>query len=294
MPRASASSSLEVMESSDFERLNVPGGALEYVAVGTGEPVVLIHGAFIAEAYAPFCREPAVADHRLVRYHRRGYAGSSDVTPPSSIADQAADCVALMRGLGIERAHLVGHSSGGVIALQVALDAPEMVHSLVLLEAGLLDVPSGPPLFERLGPAIQLYAAGKKAEAVDAFLSVVLGPAYRSHLDALIPGGFEQAVADADAFFGVELASLGEWRLAQEDARRITQPILAVFGADSVHDWVGWPEVQARVASWMPQAEVFVLTGANHMLQEKDPRGVAEAMAPFLASHPMPMRVRSG
>jgi 3-oxoadipate enol-lactonase len=169
-----------------------------------------------------------------------------------------------------------------------------MVHSLVLLEAGLLDVASGPALCERLGPAIQLYAAGKKEEAVDAFLSVVIGAAYRDHLDALIPGGFEQAVADADAFFAVELASLGEWRLAEEDARRITQPTLAVFGADSVHDWVGWAEVQARVKNWMPHAEVFVLAGANHMLQEKDPRGVAEAMAPFLASHPMPTRVRSG
>jgi 3-oxoadipate enol-lactonase len=86
---------------------------------------------------------------------------------------------------------------------------------------------------------------------------------------------------------------LAEWRLAEEDARGITQPILAVFGAESVHDWAGWPEVQARMESWMPHAVVFVLAGANHALQEKDPRGVAEAMAPFLASHPMPARVGS-
>ena len=79
--------------------------------------------------------------YQLVRYHRRGYAGSSTVGRSFSITDQATDCAELIRGLGIERAHIVGHSSGGPIALQLALDAPEMVESLVLLEPGLLDVP---------------------------------------------------------------------------------------------------------------------------------------------------------
>ena len=120
---------------------------------GEGEPVVLIHGTFIAEAYAPLCLEPALTErYQLVRYHRRGYAGSSTVGQSFSITDQAADCAELMRGLGIERAHIVGHSSGGAIALQLALDAPEMVQSLVLLEPGLLDVPSGPLLMQKLGP----------------------------------------------------------------------------------------------------------------------------------------------
>ena len=96
------------------QQLSVDGAVLEYEIVGTGEPVVLIHGALIAEAYAPLCAEPALTAHyRLVRYHRRGYAGSSRVTAPFSIAQQAADCLALLRHLGIERAHVVGHSSGG-------------------------------------------------------------------------------------------------------------------------------------------------------------------------------------
>jgi len=76
---------------------------LEYDMAGTGDPVVLIHGAFLAEAYAPLCAEPAVtATCRLVRYHRGGYAGSSPVSAPFSIAQQAADCRALLRGLNID------------------------------------------------------------------------------------------------------------------------------------------------------------------------------------------------
>lgn len=272
------------------QRLSVDGAVLEYEIGGAGEPVVLIHGALIAEAYAPLCAEPALARYSLMRYHRRGYAGSARVPAPFSIAQQAADCRGLMRGLGIERAHVVGHSSGGVIALQLALAAPEVVHSLVLLEPALLDVPSGPLFAEAIGPALQLYQAGDKEGAMDGFLRVAIGPAYRRRLDEQIPGGYAQALADADTFFAVELPSLGEWRLTREDAGRITQPVLAVLGGESVKDWAGWPEVHARVQEWMPQAEPFVLAGSNHALEMPDPRGVATAMAAFFARHPMPTR----
>ena len=182
------------------QRLRVDGAELVYEVVGTGEPVVLIHGAFIAEAFAPLCAEPAVAArYRLVRYHRRGFAGSAPVPVPFSIAQQAADCRALLRHLGIERAHMVGHSSGGAMALQLALDAPEVVHSLALLEPALTDVPSGPLFAAAVGPARQRYQAGDKAGATDGFLRVVAGPAYRRVLDEVLPGAYAQAVADADA-----------------------------------------------------------------------------------------------
>ena len=116
---------------------------------------------------------------------------------------------------------------------------------------------------------------------------MVIGSDYRGFLDALLPDAFAQAVIDADTVFGTELASLGGWRFTQEDAARITQPVLAVFGAESIHDWSGWTEVQALVQAWMPHAETVVLAKSNHALQEKDPRGVAETITPFLARHPM-------
>jgi pimeloyl-ACP methyl ester carboxylesterase len=272
-----------------MQRARVNGTDLEYVVQGIGEPVVLIHGALIAEAYAPLCAEPALAKHcQLVRYHRRGYAGSGRATAPFGIAQQAADCLALLRYLGIERAHVVGHSSAGPMALQLALDAPAAVHSLVLLEAALLDVPSGALIPAAVGPAIERYQAGDLEGATDGFLRWAVGPGYRPLLDRLIPGAFAQAVADADTWFAVELPSLSEWRFTQADAARIPQPVLAVLGAESGADWPGWPEVHARVQAWLPQTEPFVLPGANHALQEMDPRGIAEALAAFFAYHPIP------
>ena len=278
------------MSSKLMQRARVNGAELEFEVMGTGEPVLLIHGAFIAEAYAPLCAEPAVnSRYRLVRYHRRGYAGSSTVRAPFSLAEQAADCRALLRHLGIGHAHVVGHSSGGVIALRLALDAPEVVHSLVLLEPALLNVPSGALLTEALRPGLEQYGAGDKAGAADSFLRWAIGPDYRAWLDRLIPGAFQHAVTDADTFFGVELPSMQEWLFTREDARRITTPVFGVLGAESASIWPGWNEVQERLREWLPQTESFVLAGANHALQERDPRGIAEAIAPFLARHVMPV-----
>ena len=168
-----------------------------------------------------------------MRFHRRGYAGSSPARAPFSLAEQAADCLGLLRHLGIERAHVVGHSSGAVIALRLALDAPEIVHSLVLLEPALINVPSGALLTEVLGPVLERYGASDEEGAADSFLRWAIGSDYRVWLNRLIPSAFQQLVADADTYFGVELPSMQEWLFTREDAKRITQPVLGMLGADS-------------------------------------------------------------
>ncbi|MGH2586641.1 MAG: alpha/beta fold hydrolase [Dehalococcoidia bacterium] len=180
-----------------MERATIDGVTLEYEIRGAGEPVVLLHGSHVAETFAPLLEKPDLAERfRLIRYHRRGFAGSTHSEGPVSIAQQAADCRALLRALGIERAHVAGHSYGGAIALQLALDAPEMVHSLALLEPAVTAVPSAEQFMAGMTLVGQMYAAGDKAGAVDAFLQAVCGPEYRAVLDRALPGAMEQAAAD--------------------------------------------------------------------------------------------------
>jgi pimeloyl-ACP methyl ester carboxylesterase len=119
-----------------WDRATIDGVELEYEDRGSGEPVVLVHAGVCADFFAPLAEEPALADqYRLLSYHRIGYAGSSHVDGPVSIAQQAAHCRSLMRHLGIGKAHMVGHSSSAMMALQLALDAPDVVHTLALLDA---------------------------------------------------------------------------------------------------------------------------------------------------------------
>jgi pimeloyl-ACP methyl ester carboxylesterase len=281
-----SSSGVTTVGMSTPQRVSIGDSVLEYWDIGVGEPVVLVHGSIIADAFAPLLLEPALTErYRLVSYHRRGFAGSTHPDRPLSIAEQAADCRALLGTLGIDRAHIVGHSYGGVIALQVAMDAPELVRSLALLEPALLAVPSGPLLMEAMGPLAGLYQAGDKAGAIDAFERAVIGPDYRATLDEVIPGGFDQAVADADTFFAQELPALAEWQFTREDARGTTQPVLAVLGADSASLWPGFTEGYELVREWLPQAEGFVLPEATHGLQMQNPRGAAAALAAFFARH---------
>ena len=267
-----------------MERVNIDGITLEYEVQGSGEPVVFIHGALIANSFEPLIAEPVLRERfGLIRYHRRGFAGSSHPDGPTSISVQVADCLALIRSLGIQQAHVVGHSGGGIIALQLALDAPEAVRSLSLLEPALIGLlPTAPKFFEQMGPIIQMYEAGDKAAAVDAFLEAVTGRGYRADLDRVLPGAFEQAVADADTFFGVELPTLPEWTFRREDAARIKQPVLAVLGADSDAVFPGIGEVHQLLLEWFPQAKPFVLSQATHALLTQNPRGMAQGLAAFL------------
>jgi pimeloyl-ACP methyl ester carboxylesterase len=118
-----------------MERAAIDGVELEYQLRGSGEPVVLIHWGVSAAWAEPLMDEPALADrYRLLSYHRAGFAGSDRIEGPVSIGDHARHCALLMRQLGIERAHIVGHSSSAVIALQLALDFPDAVHTLALME----------------------------------------------------------------------------------------------------------------------------------------------------------------
>jgi pimeloyl-ACP methyl ester carboxylesterase len=271
-----------------MDRAALEGIELEYETRGAGEPVVLIHPGHFADWFAPLLDEPALTDrYRLVSYHRVGCAGSSHMAGAVSLAQQAAHCRSLMRHLGIERAHVVGHSSSGNIALQLALDAPDAVHSLALLEPALMSVPSAQTSRAFVGTAVQLNRAGDKAGAVDTFLRGVCGPAYRAVLDQALPGAFDQYVADADTFFGQELPALLQWSFTREDARRISQPVLAVTGAKSQEAAPIWRERQELLLSWLPNVEPFVLPDAAHLLQVQNPRGMAEGLVAFYARHPL-------
>jgi pimeloyl-ACP methyl ester carboxylesterase len=279
--------------STNMDRARIDGMELEYEVRGAGEPVVLVHGSHIADAFAPLLAEPVLTEqYRLILYHRRGLAGSTHPDGPLSTAQQAADCRALMQRLDVPRAHVVGHGYGGVIALQLALDTPEAVHSLALLEPPLLSVPSTPQFFEAVGPVLQMYEAGNKAGAVDGFLQALAGPEYRNLLDRVLPSAFAQAVADADTFFRIELPVLQQWHFTEAEAWRITQPVLSVLGADSPTLWPGFAEIHQLIQSWLPQAETFVLGGAIHqLLQIVDSKGLAEGLAGFFARHPLPARL---
>ena len=84
-----------------MEIATVNGVELEYEVVGSGEPVLLI-SPVLADGFLPLVAEPALADrYQLIRYHKRGWVGSTHTAGPVSVADHAADAAALLDHLGV-------------------------------------------------------------------------------------------------------------------------------------------------------------------------------------------------
>jgi pimeloyl-ACP methyl ester carboxylesterase len=271
-----------------MERADLDGLTLEYEVAGHGEPVAFIHGALIAETFRPLLAEPALTDrYHLVRYHRRGYAGSTHTRGPMTVAQHAADCHALLRHLGIGRAHLVGHSYGGVVALQLALDVPAVVHSLALLEPAIVANSGVQAYREALERGEQRFREANAEQVIDEFFQPRFGSGYRALLDRILPGAFAQAVADAGTWFERESPALREWDFGEAELRRVTQPVLAVHGQESAALWPRFGETYRLLLASLPQAEGFVLPGCTHLLHTQNPSDMAEALAAFFARHPI-------
>ena len=113
-------------------KVRVNGIEMYYEEVGTGEPLVLIMG-FGGDHLAWAFQVRAVAEgYRVVTFDNRGVGQTDAPERPSTTREMAEDTLALMDALGIERAHVIGASMGGMIAQELALAHPSRVRTLHL------------------------------------------------------------------------------------------------------------------------------------------------------------------
>jgi pimeloyl-ACP methyl ester carboxylesterase len=266
----------------EWTRASLGAVELEYQVRGSGEPVVFVHAGVFADWFGSLVEEPALRSFQLVTYHRIGYSGSSRVAHATSIADQAAQLHSLLAQLGLRRVHLVGHSSGALIAMQLALDARDTVQTLTLLEPALPIAGQASP---GIASAVSQYRAGQRAEAIDSFMRTVAGPEYRTIIERAIPRAFEQAIADAPTFFEYELPAVRAFSFGAGDASRLRAPVLVVMGERSDEVSPIWRQRHELLLRWIPGAEAFVLPEATHLLQLQNPRAMAQHLAAFLARH---------
>ena len=270
-----------------MDRATVNGVELEYEVRGAGEPVLLID-MLIADCFAPLLPEPALADdYQLIRYHKRGWVRSTHTPPPVSFADHAADAAALLEQLGVRRAHIAGHSTGASIGAQLALDHPEKVHTLTLLEPTLVSLPLGGAFLKDAGPVFEAYRSGDHSGAFAMFVAAASGLDWetcRALLEERIPGVVTQSINDADTFFGIELPALTEWTFGPEQAAAIRRPVLSVIGAETQPLWL---EIAAFLRSSLPHVEELTVDGVGHLLQIQRPEPVARGIAAFLGRNSM-------
>lgn len=227
----------------------VGGRRIRYRAAGAGAPVVLVHGLSgswrwwveVAEALAERY------DIRVVDVPRFGRSFA-----PGNAAAWLADFVAAETG----RAHVVGHSLGGLVAAQVAARRPELVDRLVL--AAPTGVPSRRPVVGYARPLVDALLT-----APPTFLRTLAGDALRAGPEALVRGALyatrEDARADAGAIRAATLLVWGD-----------RDPLVPFRLADA------WREA-------IPTARLEVLHGVGHVPMVDAPGAFAAAVRDFLA-----------
>jgi pimeloyl-ACP methyl ester carboxylesterase len=266
-----------------MDATTIDGVTVGWTDTGAGETALLVHAGLFGAWFAPLAE---LLPGRVIRLLRAGYTGGPPAADPIEVDGHAAHAAALLEMLDAAPVTVVGHSSGSTIALQLALDRPDLVSRLVLSEPPLIDALLDPvdrdEVHATLGPAIgaafAAVAQGDIPAAFDAFMTAVCGPEYRRVLvDVLGPAGLVRAFRDADFFFANEVSAVGRW--APGDLTPIVAPVLLVQGGASpgpTHRMV------SRLAAALANARVATIAGANHLL----PLTHADDLANLVASTP--------
>ena len=284
---------LKHVTSTSDRRLRIPDGAgplagieLEYRVRGTGEPIVFLHGGILTDWFGPLADELSRAGaYQMISYHRPGYGSSTVPSEPITMAGQADSCLALVRHLGLGKAHLVGHSIGACVALQAALQDPGAVASVGLLEPPVMTATSDPsPALSVLRATAALWKQGDVAGAMDAFMRGIVDPDYEHVLDATLGTWREAALRGTDAFFLTDQPAVQAWQFEKPEAARVLQPALLFLGENSTRVNPIREPVHRQLLSWLPKAQGCTLEDATHLLPLQQPVQIAAALAAFYSA----------
>jgi pimeloyl-ACP methyl ester carboxylesterase len=242
---------------------SAPGFPLYYEEHGSGFPLLLING--LGSDHREWLHQlPAFAPRfRVVAFDNRG-TGKSAVPPgPYTTAQMADDAAALLRSLGIPRAHVLGVSLGGMIAQEAALRHPDLVERLVLGCTG-----PGGGLSVRPSPeAMAAFAAPEGGDAeseLRRMIPFLYSDACRTdrpeEIEAFIRRRMESPTPPAG--YAAQLAAAVTHDAAARLERIRSKTLVITGDADRLVDW----ENSLRIAGRIPEAKLVVLPGAPHRL----------------------------
>lgn len=240
--------------------------SLSHTRVGQGPPVLLIQGVgAIGEAWRP---QLDTLQHHfdLVAYDNPGIGHTppvDDLTIPR-MAEAARE---LMDALGWESAHVIGHSMGGVIAQQLALDHPERVRSLALLCTFVRGRDGASPSLPMMWFGVRTRI-GTRAMRRRAFIEMVSPASQLDRLDidaeaARFQKLFGRDLADSPAILMKQLSALGKSDLSERLGELAGIRTLVLSGAE---DHVAPPEQGRALAAAIPGATFVELESAGHAL----------------------------
>lgn len=259
--------------------LQRPGATLYYETRGAGPPLLLVAGlASDSQSWLPVAT-PLASGFRLVALDNRGVGRSRPQDAETSVDRMADDCVALLDALGIERAHVLGHSMGGFVAQRLAASHPARVDRVVLACTAVRPGARNAALFADMATALE--RDGDPARWFRAFFRWIFtarafdDPAF---VDMALRWALEYPYPQAPAGFRRQVEAVAAFD-GRDDLARIAAPAL-VLGARE--DIVFPPEALAALAAAIPGAKLAMIERAAHALHTEQPRAFVDAVTAFL------------
>ncbi|MGE3149307.1 MAG: alpha/beta fold hydrolase [Pseudorhodoplanes sp.] len=253
-----------------------PDGTV-FTDAGEGHPVVLIHGiglrldiweAQVAELRKAF---------RVICYDLYGHGRTPEVAGECSLALYSAQLRALLDGLKIDRAAIVGFSLGGLIGIDFTLREPERVSSLAVLHCAFRRARSERDLImSRVRTAEKNGPGSVVGLALDRWFTPAFAkrhPETLARVAQWMRANAHRPYADA-----YHLVAMGDLEVADE-LHRIACPALVMTGAD---DRGNSPGMAMRMAELMQDGRCVILPGLRHMALMEDPPAVTAPLERFL------------
>ncbi|HZU68136.1 MAG TPA: alpha/beta hydrolase [Ktedonobacteraceae bacterium] len=271
---------VELRSESGF--LDVQGAPLYYAVTGQGQPLLLIH-AGIADSRMWDEQVPVFApQYQVIRYDLRGFGKSQ--FPAGSFASYE-DPAALLRYLHIEKAHVVGVSFGGKVAVDFALVHPEMVNSLVLVAPSIGGAPSSEAVKGFNEEEEMHLERGDLEAATDLNVRFwVDGP--RRTPDQVNPEVRRRVYEMQYHAFTVPIPAEAEEVVLEPPAiKRLAEirvPTLIIVGDCDQPDKIALAQ---RLAAEIPQARLEIIKGAAHMVSMEQPEAFNRLVQDFLNLH---------
>jgi 3-oxoadipate enol-lactonase len=248
--------------------------------VGHGQPVILLHS-LLADAASWDDLTPILrAEARVIVADLPGFAGLPPITgglaPVAAALGEAIDRLALAAP-----PVLVGNGYGSFLALQLALDRPDLVAGLVLIGCGAVFSEPGRAAFRAMRDAA---AARGLAAIADTAMARLFGASFREQHPELMAARRAAFLRTDPQTFAAACTALATLDITAQ-AGRIVQPALLLAGSE---DQATPPAMAQDLAARLPAARFERLDGLAHVPQLQDPRGVAEAILRFMKDLPPP------
>lgn len=252
--------------------LERPWGGLAYRRWGAGPPLVLLHSLALSSAmWAPVAAELGER-FEVVAPDARGHGDSAWDGSAFSVEDLADDVRALLDALGLERAHVLGLSMGGTVALALAAEAPSSVDRLVVCDASAWYGENAREQWaERAARARSVPRHAQVAFQTDRWLSERFRREHPEVVSHLV-GIFLRALPQAHAAACSALGSADR----RGSLERIGSPTLVVVGED---DHATPPAMAMLLAESIPEATVRVWPGFRHFAIFESPGLRSEIVA---------------